>query len=95
MRTLFPIWGSGMRETSHVLAPAAPVAPFRRPGLGFVLDNRKILFIRPKMFLAMDGNYREGRWFARWMKVGHIEHTKLPRNLSKAVGQDTVPFGDG
>ena len=47
------------------------------------------------MFLAMDGNYREGRWFARWMKVGHTEPTKLPRNLAKAVGQDTAPFGDG
>ena len=47
------------------------------------------------MFLAMDGNYREGRWFARWMKAGHTEPTKLPRSLAQAIGQDTAPFGDG
>ena len=32
--------------------------------------NGKILLIRPKMALACDANYREGRWFTRWAKVG-------------------------
>ena len=27
------------------------------------LLNRKIVLIRPKLFLANDGNYRETRWF--------------------------------
>lgn len=31
--------------------------------------NGKILLIRPKMTLACDANYREGRWFTRWAKV--------------------------
>lgn len=31
--------------------------------------NGKILLIRPKMMLACDANYREGRWFTRWTKV--------------------------
>lgn len=28
--------------------------------------NGKILLIRPKLFLADDGNYRESRWFTAW-----------------------------
>lgn len=31
----------------------------------FVL-NGEILLIRPKMYLANDGNYRETRYFATW-----------------------------
>ena len=31
--------------------------------------NGKILLIRPKMTLANDANYREGRWFTKWNKV--------------------------
>ena len=34
--------------------------------------NGKILLIRPKMILARDGNFREGRWFTPWCKVGLI-----------------------
>ncbi len=30
--------------------------------------RRKILLIRPKMFLAEGGNYREHRWFIAWAK---------------------------
>ena len=30
---------------------------------------RKILMMRPKLFLANDGNYRENRWFVPWMKT--------------------------
>ena len=30
--------------------------------------NRKIVLIRPKMFMADDGNYREPRWFTAWDK---------------------------
>ena len=31
----------------------------------FIYD-RKLLLIRPKMFLANEGNYRETRWFTAW-----------------------------
>lgn len=31
--------------------------------------NGKILLIRPKVTLACDANYREGRWFTKWTKV--------------------------
>lgn len=31
--------------------------------------NKKILLIRPKIFMCQDGNYRESRWFSGWTKV--------------------------
>ncbi|CAK4517728.1 unnamed protein product [Aphanomyces euteiches] len=31
--------------------------------------NRKIVFIRPKLYLADDGNYREKRWFGAFSKL--------------------------
>lgn len=60
-----------------------------------VFFNRKILLIRPKMFLAMDGNYREGRWFTAWTGVRETEDFYLPRIIQEITNQLTVPFGDG
>lgn len=57
-----------------------------------VLDG-KILYIRPKMHLAGDGNYREMRWFSAWTKKGIVEKHLLPPRLVKATGQKFVPFG--
>mmetsp|Transcript_11565 Transcript_11565/g.14998 ORF Transcript_11565/g.14998 Transcript_11565/m.14998 type:complete len:701 (-) Transcript_11565:1144-3246(-) len=54
----------------------------------------KIIYIRPKLYLADDNNYREPRWFARWVKKGHVENHRLLPVLAKAVGEETVPFGD-
>lgn len=56
--------------------------------------NRKILLIRPKCFLADDGNYRERRYFSTW----NIENTKLSDFvlsdiLRRATGQYIVPIG--
>ncbi|CAH1250576.1 NADSYN1 [Branchiostoma lanceolatum] len=56
--------------------------------------NKKILLIRPKMQLCNDGNYREERWFTRWMKPKQVEEYFLPRMISSITGQKTVPFGD-
>ncbi|KAL1922670.1 uncharacterized protein VTP21DRAFT_10209 [Calcarisporiella thermophila] len=56
--------------------------------------NRKILLIRPKMFLANDGNYRELRWFTPWCKPRTVEEYYLPRMIRDITGQATVPFGD-
>jgi NAD+ synthase (glutamine-hydrolysing) len=68
--------------------------------------NRRIVLIRPKMFLAEDGNYRENRWFTRWSRPKslassapfdphrHVEEFFLPRMVQKVTGQTTVPFGD-
>ena len=56
--------------------------------------NRRILLIRPKLILAGDGNYREGRWFAAWQHPRTVEEHALPRSIRAITGQDTVPFGD-
>lgn len=54
----------------------------------------KILFIRPKIWLANDGNYREMRFFTPWMKPGVVEELTLPPMIQKITGQKKVPFGD-
>lgn len=41
--------------------------------------NRKILLLRPKIWLADSGNYREPRWFTSWLgKENIIEEFELP-----------------
>ncbi|BGP56681.1 hypothetical protein JCM8202_001299 [Rhodotorula sphaerocarpa] len=58
-----------------------------------ILFNRKILLIRPKMWLANDGNYRELRWFSPWMKHKQTEEHHLPKMISDVTGQATCPIG--
>lgn len=58
-----------------------------------ILDGR-ILLIRPKMWMANDGNYRELRWFAPWTKHKQTEAHFLPRLIQQVTAQKTVPFGD-
>ncbi|KAJ3063469.1 glutamine-dependent NAD(+) synthetase [Podochytrium sp. JEL0797] len=59
-----------------------------------VFQNGKILLIRPKMFLANDGNYREMRWFTAWAKTREFESFTLPQIVTDVSGQDECPFGD-
>lgn len=54
----------------------------------------KILFIRPKIWLANDGNYREMRFFTPWQRPRHVENYVLPRIIQKITGQESVDFGD-
>ena len=56
--------------------------------------NSKIVLIRPKMTLADDGNYREGRFFTAYKKFT-TESFRLPKLLQKATGDVHVPFGFG
>lgn len=56
--------------------------------------NSKILMIRPKMWLANDGNYREMRFFTPWMHPREVEDYHLPRMLQEIQGATHVPFGD-
>lgn len=61
--------------------------------------NRKIVGIRPKIYLANDGNYREMRWFTPWyidpskQGFGELEEYFLPREIGEITGQAKVPFG--
>lgn len=36
------------------------------------LYNGQLLLIRPKLYLANDGNYREPRYFAGWKRRGQV-----------------------
>ncbi|KAK0635382.1 carbon-nitrogen hydrolase [Bombardia bombarda] len=54
----------------------------------------KILLIRPKMWLANDGNYREMRHFTPWMRPRETELFHLPKMLAEVQGATHVLFGD-
>lgn len=58
-----------------------------------VVLNKKILLIRPKMSLADDGNYREGRYFTAWNK-NEIEEFSLPKVVRNVAGQRTTFIGN-
>lgn len=51
--------------------------------------------IRPKMWLANDGNYRELRWFTAWKQKDQLVEFQLPKEISEALCQESVPFGYG
>ncbi|KAJ3342315.1 glutamine-dependent NAD(+) synthetase [Entophlyctis luteolus] len=59
-----------------------------------IFQNKKILLIRPKMFLANDGNYRETRWFTAWTKSREYEQILLPDVIVEVAGQQECRFGD-
>ena len=52
-----------------------------------LVHNRQILLIRPKMWLANDGNYRELRYFTPWQKHRQWEDHYLPRIVKAVTGQ--------
>ena len=52
-----------------------------------IFYNKTILLIRPKICLAMDGNYREMRWFTPWTKIRQCEDFYLPPLLADITGQ--------
>ncbi|KAK7994172.1 aminotransferase class-III [Apiospora arundinis] len=54
----------------------------------------KILLIRPKRYLANDGNYREQRYFQAWAHERGSQQYPLPRMLQKLQGASHVPIGD-
>ncbi|KAJ5759768.1 hypothetical protein N7520_006924 [Penicillium odoratum] len=59
-----------------------------------IFYNRKIILIRPKMWLANDGNYREHRHFIPWQRPQEVEDYYLEQIVGKITGQYKVPFGD-
>ena len=56
-----------------------------------IVHNRQILLIRPKMWLANDGNYRELRYFTPWQKHRQWEDHYLPRIVQAVTGQVRAP----
>ncbi|PVV00052.1 hypothetical protein BB559_000166 [Furculomyces boomerangus] len=56
--------------------------------------NGRIELIRPKMWMASDGNYRELRWFTPWLGTGKQNETmRLPKNIIEINGQKDAPIG--
>ena len=87
-----------------VTGSSAPISPPYTPAdhcrynARIIALNSRILLIRPKLSLAMDGNYREGRYFIPWNRPQHVEEyelRELPDELLKLQGSTTVPIGDG
>lgn len=56
--------------------------------------NGKILAIRPKLYLANDGNFREPRYFSPWNRPKYVEKYKLDERFRKLQGENFVPIGD-
>ncbi|GEQ67601.1 hypothetical protein JCM33374_g1266 [Metschnikowia sp. JCM 33374] len=56
--------------------------------------NGKVIYIRPKLHLANDGNYREMRYFTPWSRVRYHETFQLPQEIRKITGQSSVVIGD-
>lgn len=56
--------------------------------------NSKLLIIRPKLWLANDGNYREMRYFTPWSRPGHFEQYSVPRFMVDTLQASQVPIGD-
>jgi len=54
-----------------------------------IIHDKKIVLIRPKMWLANDGNYRELRYFTPWMKHRQWEDHYLPRIVQAVTKQVT------
>lgn len=55
--------------------------------------NSHILLIRPKLWLANDGNYREMRYFTPWT-ARKVEEYYLPDTISEIKGQNKCRIGD-
>ena len=55
--------------------------------------NTKILLIRPKLWLANEGNYREMRYFTCWPEQT-VDDIYLPEIISSLKGQFTTRIGD-
>ena len=52
-----------------------------------IIYNGEILHIRPKMWMANNGNYRELRYFTPWQKHRQVEDHYLPRIVHGVTGQ--------
>ena len=58
-----------------------------------IVHNKQILLIRPKMWLANDGNYRELRFFTPWSKHQQWEDHFLPRIIQVVTMQVVTSSG--
>jgi len=55
-----------------------------------IVYNKFIYLIRPKLWLANDGNYRERRYFQRWRKPRHVEEYDIPMTVCPLLASGQV-----
>ena len=55
--------------------------------------NGQIVLIRPKLYMANDGNYREHRYFTPWHLERNNEIYNMPPIIKNVNGQQSCPFG--
>lgn len=71
--------------------------PIMHKGIRFncrvICADGKILMIRPKVWLANDGNYREMRYFLPWPEH-KVDNYVLPKFVEQVTSQKSVTFGD-
>ncbi|KAH8131511.1 hypothetical protein ACSS6W_001723 [Trichoderma asperelloides] len=58
-----------------------------------ILDG-KLLCLRPKIYLANDGNFRENRFFTPWNRPRYVEQYNLPPQIQQHQGTRQIPIGD-
>jgi NAD+ synthase (glutamine-hydrolysing) len=58
-----------------------------------IFYNRKIILIRPKMWLA-NGSFNCSLYFTPWQRPQEVEDYYLESIVGKITGQYKVPFGD-
>lgn len=58
-----------------------------------IMLNAKILLVRPKLQMADDGLYREGRYFQAYDTSKGVQHITLPSFIQSLYGQETALFG--
>ena len=106
MDTFMHAWGSiaALLETSITEGIICDIGmPVMHRNVSYncrvILLNRRVIGIRPKIYLANDGNYREMRWFTPWFidpttpGFGPLQDFTLPPNIMALNGQKTCPIG--
>eukprot|EP00047_Mylnosiga_fluctuans_P012117 m.24499 g.24499 ORF g.24499 m.24499 type:complete len:713 (+) comp4024_c0_seq2:1253-3391(+) len=85
-------------DTANILCDVGMPVMYRNVAYNcrVIFFNGRILLIRPKLFLAVGGNYRENRWFTAWTHFRTLDREFiLPDFIRAATGQATTSFGDG
>ena len=57
-----------------------------------IVYNKFIYLIRPKLWLANDGNYRERRYFQCWEKPRHVDKYDIPMTVCPLLASGQVPL---
>jgi NAD+ synthase (glutamine-hydrolysing) len=57
-----------------------------------IVYNKFIYLIRPKLWLANDGNYRERRYFQCWEQPRYVDKYDIPMTVCPLLASGQVPL---